>query len=209
LEIPGLLIVGSHGRSRVARLFLGSVSLELLHKASCSVRVARSGGPSTSSHPIRIVIGYDGSLAAQAVIRSIAARSWPMKTEAEIISAVQTLVPGTAATALEASTYAQELAYSVIREADERERARLRNVAGDSANSLRQTGLIATSAVRRRSTRSDSHSSRSLSGGCNFHWCAGSRPDGPSSTWQRVYLYRYACPLQRGSRATGSLTWWV
>ena len=144
---PDLLVVGSHGRSRVARLFLGSVSLELIHKASCSVRVARRGEPSTSSRPIRIVIGYDGSLAAQALIRSIATRSWPAKTEAQIISAVQTLVPGTAATALEASTYAQEPAYSVIREADERERARLRNVVEDSATSLRQAGLIATSAV--------------------------------------------------------------
>ena len=144
---PDLLVVGSHGRSRVARLFLGSVSLELIHKASCSVRVARSGKPSTSSRPIRIVIGFDGSLAAQAAIRSIAARSWPKNTEAQVISAVQTLVPGAAATGLEASTYAQEPAYSVIREADERERARLRDVAVDPANSLRQAGLITTSSV--------------------------------------------------------------
>src|SRR5262249_30070515 len=43
----------------------------------------------------------------------------------------------------------------------------------------------------------------------HFRWCAGSRPDGTSSTWQRVYLHRYACPLQRRSCATGSLTPWV
>jgi nucleotide-binding universal stress UspA family protein len=144
---PDLLIVGSHGRSRIARIFLGSVSHELIHQAPCSVRVARSVGPLSSPRPIRIVIGYDGSLAAQAVIRFLAERSWPEKTEVQIISAVQTLVPGTAATALEASTYAQEPAYSVICEADERERARLRNVAGESANYLRQAGLIATSVV--------------------------------------------------------------
>ena len=36
---PDLLVLGSHGHSRVARLFMGSVSLELVHKAACSVRV--------------------------------------------------------------------------------------------------------------------------------------------------------------------------
>jgi nucleotide-binding universal stress UspA family protein len=144
---PDLLVVGSHGRSRVARLFLGSVSLELIHKVPCSVRVSRASGLSTGTRPIRIIIGNDGSLASDAVIRSIAARSWPQNTEAQIISAVQTLVPGAAATVLEANTYAQEPAYSVICEADERERARLRNVAEDSANSLRSAGLIVTCAV--------------------------------------------------------------
>src|SRR5262245_32636908 len=44
---PDLLIVGSHGRSRVARLFLGSVSLDLLHRARCSVRVTRAFGSPT------------------------------------------------------------------------------------------------------------------------------------------------------------------
>jgi nucleotide-binding universal stress UspA family protein len=144
---PDLLVAGSHGRSRVARLFLGSVSLQLIHKAPCSVRVARAAGSSSGPGPIRVIIGYDGSLTAEAVIRSIAERSWPAKTEAQIISAVQTLVPGAAATALEASTYAQEPAYSVIREADERERGRLRTLAEDSARSLQRAGMIATSAV--------------------------------------------------------------
>jgi len=144
---PDLLVVGSHGRSAIARLFLGSVSHELIHKASCSVRVARSGSSPRGSRPIRMVIGYDGSPAAQGVIRSVAARSWPEKTEAQIISGVQTLVPNAAVTALEASTYAQEPAYSVILEADERERARMHKLTESAAKSLRQAGLIASSAV--------------------------------------------------------------
>jgi nucleotide-binding universal stress UspA family protein len=142
---PDLLVVGSHGRSPIARFFLGSVSLELIHKARCSVRVTRAGRPSNREAPIRLVIGHDGSDEADAVIRSIAARSWPDKTEVRVISAVQTLVP--AVTALEANTFAQEPAYSVICQADERMRFRLENIASEAANVLRRAGLLVTSSV--------------------------------------------------------------
>jgi nucleotide-binding universal stress UspA family protein len=82
---PDLLVAGSHGRSRVARLFLGSVSAELIHKAACSVRVARTGR-SCGLEPIRIIIGNDGSTEAEAVIQAVARRLWPEKTEAYISS---------------------------------------------------------------------------------------------------------------------------
>jgi len=144
---PDLLVLGSHGRSRVARLFLGSLSLELIHHASCSVRVARSGEPHNGSPAPRLVVGCDGSIPAQAAIRSIAARSWPPNTEVHVISAVQTLVPEPAVTELEASTFIQEPAFSVIREADEREQVRLRNISTTCADSLRGAGISATSAV--------------------------------------------------------------
>ena len=142
---PDLIVAGSHGRSPVARLFLGSVSLELIHKAACSVRVVRAGRSFIPRSPIRIIIGNDGSTEAEAVIQAVRKRSWPEKTEAQIISVVQTLVP--TVTTLEASTYAQEPAFTVIRELDERERIRLQNVADDSTNILRRAGLMATSTV--------------------------------------------------------------
>jgi nucleotide-binding universal stress UspA family protein len=93
---PDLIVVGSHGRSAVSRLFLGSVSLELIHKAQCSVRVTRakeSFPSSVSDEPIRLIIGTDGSTESDTVIRSVAARSWLEGTEAHVISVVQTLVP--------------------------------------------------------------------------------------------------------------------
>jgi len=142
---PQLVAVGSHGRSVVARLFLGSVSMELIHKAACSVRITRMGAVPRSDGPIRIVIGNDGSEQAEMVIRSVTARSWPEGTEAQIVSAVQTLVPVT--NELDASTFAQEPAYSVIREADERLRFRLDSIAAESANALRRAGLIVTTRV--------------------------------------------------------------
>jgi len=107
--------------------------------------VARASESPNSDRPIRIIIGNDGSNEAEAMIRSVAKRSWPADTEAKIISVVQTLVPAT--TLLEASTYAQEPAYSVIREADEQMRSRLGQIAAESANTLRRAGLSASCAT--------------------------------------------------------------
>ncbi len=142
---PDLLVVGSHGRSLVGRLFLGSVSSELVHKAACSVRVARSGGSFTVGGPIRIIVGNDGSTEAEAVVQAVLKRSWPEKTEAQIISVVQTLAP--AADPLDASTFAQEPAFTVIHDVDEHERARLQKVAEETADVLRGAGLIPTRIV--------------------------------------------------------------
>jgi nucleotide-binding universal stress UspA family protein len=136
---PDLLVVGSHGRSRVARFFLGSVSLELIHKATCSVRVVHPGGLFANTGPIQIVIGNDGSTEAEKVIRTVAARSWPEQTKAQIVSAVQTLVP--VITSLEANTYAQEPAFTAVQQVDELERIRLKKAAEDSALVLRNAGL--------------------------------------------------------------------
>ena len=143
---PDLIVVGSHGRSPVARLFLGSVSLELIHKATCSVRVTRTREAFPRSGPLRLIVGTDGSTEADSVINAVAARSWPEKTEAQIVSAVQTLVPA-ATTTLEANTFLQEPAYTVICEVDERERGRLHKVSEASAEILRRTGLITTCSV--------------------------------------------------------------
>jgi nucleotide-binding universal stress UspA family protein len=141
---PNLLVVGSHGHSRLARLFLGSVSAELVHKAHCSVRLARPGR-SFALEPIRIIIGNDGSPEAGTAIQAVAERCWPETTEAYIVSVVETLVPAPAA--LEASTFAHESAFAVIQEADKQTRERLRDAAKDSADRLRQAGLIVTANV--------------------------------------------------------------
>jgi nucleotide-binding universal stress UspA family protein len=53
-----LIVVGSHGRSRLRGIAAGSTTTEVVHKAPCSVLVARPAG---GDFPRRIVVGVDGS----------------------------------------------------------------------------------------------------------------------------------------------------
>jgi nucleotide-binding universal stress UspA family protein len=82
---PDLIVVGSHGRSAVGRLVLGSVSQRVLAEARCSVRIAR-GRVEEPGTPARIVVGVDGSPASQKAVREVAARLWPLKSEVRVIA---------------------------------------------------------------------------------------------------------------------------
>ena len=53
-----LVVVGSHGQSRAHGMLSGSTTTELVHKASCSLLVARAAD---RRFPYRIVVGVDGS----------------------------------------------------------------------------------------------------------------------------------------------------
>ncbi len=83
---PDLLIIGSDA-FEFERGSTLSVPLELVHRARCSVRVARQPAP-RSLRPVRLVIGNNGSKACEAVIDEVARRSWPEKTEARVLTVV-------------------------------------------------------------------------------------------------------------------------
>ena len=83
-----LIVVGSHGRSALGRLILGSISQRVVTEAPCSVRVAR-GNPEAKDGPVRLVIGVDGSASADAAVQAVAARSWPEGSQVCLITAVE------------------------------------------------------------------------------------------------------------------------
>ena len=77
-----LVVVGSHGQARLQGILVGSTATELVHKAPCSVLVAR---PAAEQFPRRIVVGIDGSpesAVAYATAQRFAARFgsevWPV-----------------------------------------------------------------------------------------------------------------------------------
>jgi nucleotide-binding universal stress UspA family protein len=93
-----LIVVGSHGRSALARAVLGSVSLKVLHDAHCSVRIGRGnengggGTPNAPAGPVKIVLGVDGSSDAALAVSAVAARKWPQGSEVRVISVIDVRV---------------------------------------------------------------------------------------------------------------------
>ena len=67
-ERATLAVVGSHEHERLPGVVLGSVGTHLLHKASCSVLVARRGW--RDGKPRRVIAGIDGSARATAALHA-------------------------------------------------------------------------------------------------------------------------------------------
>lgn len=89
---PDLIVVGSHGRTALGRLVLGSVSQRVLSEAKCSVRIAR-GRLDEFDPPVRIVVGVDGSPGSEIAVRAVANRKWPSRSEVMLVVVDDPLVP--------------------------------------------------------------------------------------------------------------------
>jgi nucleotide-binding universal stress UspA family protein len=131
-----LIVIGTHGRSALSRVVLGSVSLKLVREASCPIRVGR---PNMHEGPVRLLIGIDGSSEADAAIEEVSRRSWPTGAEARVVAVHEALVPINA----ERIAIGDRL-YDTINDDDH---LRLKHAATGAADKLRAAGLIATAFV--------------------------------------------------------------
>ena len=84
---PDVIVVGSHGRSALGRLLLGSVSHKILTEAHGSVRVGRSHRQ-TDEASLHLLIGVDGSPDAEAAVRAVATREWPAGSATHLVAAL-------------------------------------------------------------------------------------------------------------------------
>ncbi len=80
-----LIVIGSHGRSLVGRLFFGSVSHEVLIHSPYSVRIGREP-VAARKIPERIIVGVDGSASAEAALETVKSRKWPKGSEVRVIA---------------------------------------------------------------------------------------------------------------------------
>lgn len=81
---PDLIVVGSHGRSRLGRIWLGSVSQKIVTEANCSVRVTR-GTVKKDGSPVKLIIGYDGTKGSDEAVRVVANRHWAAGSEVRVV----------------------------------------------------------------------------------------------------------------------------
>ena len=91
---PDLIVLGSQGRNSIGRVLMGSISQKVLTEAKCSVRIAR-GKIEVDPLPLRIMIGFDGSLGSQISVEEVASRNWGGNAEVCLLAAVHPLVPTT------------------------------------------------------------------------------------------------------------------
>lgn len=124
---PDLVVLGAHGRTGLAKFFLGSVSQKVATEARCSVRIAR-GRLEEPDDPVRIVVGVDGSEGGNAAVRAVARRTWPKGSLAKVVTAIGPL-----------SLDGHEL---------DGELARVRGLHAQALEHLRGADLEATSAIQ-------------------------------------------------------------
>ena len=135
-----LIVVGSHGRTALGRLFLGSISQWLLNEARCSVRVAR-GKIDEPDFPVRLIVGLDGSQNAHAALAQVAARNWPEKSEVRVVVVDQLLEPTVVGDFIPAIR-------DSVEESNAEESEYSRKLAEDAAQKLRVKGLRADALVK-------------------------------------------------------------
>lgn len=84
---PDLIVLGSHGRGAIGRLFLGSVSKKVAEEAASSIRITRRQTGKKSNAPPKIIIGAGTLSHAEQIIRSVSRRVWTVGTQARLIKA--------------------------------------------------------------------------------------------------------------------------
>jgi nucleotide-binding universal stress UspA family protein len=136
---PDLIVVGSHGRSALGRLVLGSVSQRIVTEARCSVRIAR-GRVEDPGSPVRIVIGIDGSPASHAAVRAVMERNWPAQSQARVVVVDDPLRPTLVGEMI-------PLVAESVESSNLTDRLRIQKLAEDAATLLRSRKLHAVAVV--------------------------------------------------------------
>jgi nucleotide-binding universal stress UspA family protein len=82
-----LIVMGSHGRSGINRLLMGSVSASVVRLALCSVRVVHPRHK-YQDQPLNILLCLDGSRASARAVQEIQERSFPRNTRVHLLHVI-------------------------------------------------------------------------------------------------------------------------
>jgi nucleotide-binding universal stress UspA family protein len=134
-----LIIVGSHNRSALGRLMLGSVAQRVLDYAPSSVRIARRPTRPEDS-PVRLIVGEDGSPDAEAVLGALETRAWPPGSTVLLVTAIDPLMSTSSAAS-------RSRARRWVKNREPNQLAWIQRMNEASVNKLRGAGLDASPLV--------------------------------------------------------------
>ncbi|HET6400740.1 MAG TPA: universal stress protein [Candidatus Kapabacteria bacterium] len=97
---PDLIVMGSHGRSGISRLFLGSVSLRVMREAETAVRISHNKPESIvddadPAYPPVLLLAFDGSEGSNRAVHHLLDRSWPNHTQIHIVAVIDVSILST------------------------------------------------------------------------------------------------------------------
>ena len=81
-----LVVLGSHGRSAIERLILGSTAQAVLRHATCSVEIVRPRREPKTGDAMCVIVPTDGSAFAELALREVSTRPWPAESQFKIVS---------------------------------------------------------------------------------------------------------------------------
>ncbi|HVF10728.1 MAG TPA: universal stress protein, partial [Abditibacteriaceae bacterium] len=141
---PDMIVVGTQGHSALGGRLLGSVSQKVITEARCSVRIGRRSATAPVAEaplaeaPPRLVVGWDGSLDAQAAVSVLTSREWPAGSAVHVVTVCDSHC------SVEIARQFPELAQWIEEEAAGDEFAWLHKMAESAAQRLRAAGLEAS-----------------------------------------------------------------
>lgn len=143
---PDLIVVGSHGRSAVGRLVLGSVSQKVVTEARCSARVAR-GKVDVEPGAVRLIVGVDGGPGAKNALAVVASRAWPQGSMAQVVAVHEPLKPSIVGRLV-------PVVSKWVEETNTKEASWIRSELDQASERLRATGLSVASVLLEGDPRS-------------------------------------------------------
>lgn len=84
-----LIVLGSRGLGGFKRFLLGSVALEVLTRAPCSVRIVRGQAAQGGGAAMKILLAVDGSPYSLVAANEVARRPWPESSSVKIVHAAE------------------------------------------------------------------------------------------------------------------------
>lgn len=86
---PDLIVMGSHGRSAMGRLFFGSVSHKILTNAHCNLRISKEADKKKGKYAsLRVLMALDGSQESETAFQTVLCRDWPKNTHVRLVTVI-------------------------------------------------------------------------------------------------------------------------